>query len=424
MNSSIYDSFVYVLKKELKKAQGCTEPIAVALSAARARKELGCRPDSMHIIVSANMFKNARCVVVPNSGGERGIEAAAVLGAFGGDPDNELEVLTTVTDSVRAEAEMFLQDGRCTCEVLNDVEELYVSSILRAGTHSAEVTIANAHTNIVKIKKDDKIILEFHETDKTDPVMTNAKELLTFDNILDFAESVDVDLVRPILTEQLLCNKAISAEGLSKSYGCRVGQTLFLSEEKDVRTLAKARAAAGSDARMNGCDLPVVINSGSGNQGLTVSLPVFTYAESMGAGEEKLLRALCISNLISIFEKKHLGQLSAYCGAVTAAAGVSAALCYLKNGTRKQMADAITNTLATAGGMVCDGAKSSCASKIACALDSAITAYEMSMSGLTFGAGEGIVQNTVDETIRVNGYIGRVGMKSCDSEILNIMAQN
>lgn len=424
MDKATCGAFLDILKAELKKAQGCTEPIAIALAAAKASEILGMQPETLEIRCSANMFKNAKCVTVPNSNGMKGIGAAAALGALGGRPEKELEVLSQVTEEHCRQAETFLREGRFSYQILDGVDNLYVSVTAKGNGHSATVTISHTHTSIVRIEKDGTVIFQSNgsEAGAGETDLEQEKEKLTVKAILEFAEQVPLEEIESVISQQVEFNLAISRAGMAESFGAEVGKALLAEEPDSVRARAKARAAAGSDARMSGCLLPVVINSGSGNQGLTVTMPVLTYGEHLGVSREKLYRALVISNLISIHEKRYLGQLSAFCGAVTAAAGAGAAITYLYGGSYEQICGTIVNTLASAGGMVCDGAKPSCAAKISCAVDAAITGMEMSLKNRAFLPGEGIVQEEIERTIKAAGYLGRVGMQQTDREILQLMS--
>jgi len=375
-------------------------------------------PDRMEMLCSGNIIKNVKGVTVPNSGGICGVEIAAVLGVVGGNASRDLEVLEEITPDHIQKAQQLIQDGFFHYMLAEGVENLYITAIAYKGDEFAKVTIINRHTFITEIVKNGTTIYY------NDPVETAAKtdwSLWSIHGILDFANTADLSPVSEILKRQVELNLAVAAEGLKNDYGTQVGRTLLLSYGDDVRTRAKAYAAAGSDARMGGCSLPVVINSGSGNQGITVSLPVYTYARELGVSEEKLLRALALSNLISIYQKHYIGSLSAFCGAVTAACGSGAAITYLSGGDYDAICRTITNTVANVGGIVCDGAKSSCAAKIASSVDAAIMAHTMSMRGLCFRDGEGIVKGTVEDTVRSIGYMGRVGMKETDIEILHLM---
>lgn len=419
MEQALYQAYLDILKQELVPALGCTEPIAIALAAAKARDVLGELPASLEIRCSGNIIKNVMGVVVPNSGGMKGIGAAAVLGVLGGDGDRELEVLSGVTDAQRQRARELLQTDYFTCTLQEHVDNLYIVAIARSAAHRAEVTIVNRHTLISRVVRDGAVLLERAVGGGEE--QTCDKSRLNVRDILEFAEAVRPEELEDTIGAQIACSTRISREGLRGGFGVQVGRTLLERFGNDVRTRARARAAAGSDARMGGCALPVVINSGSGNQGLTVSLPVIEYAEHLGVGRDKLYRALVISNLISIHQKRYIGSLSAFCGAVTAACGAGAAITYLHGGGYEQICNTITNTLANVGGIVCDGAKPSCAAKIASAVDAAILAHEISMSGRAFSCGEGIVQDDVESTIQSVGYVGRVGMGPTDTEILHIM---
>ncbi len=422
MNQQLHDTFLQVLSKELIPALGCTEPIAIAYAAAKARQILELEPEGIRLRCSGNIIKNVKGVAVPNAGGLKGVEAAAILGALGGDADRELEVLQADRPEHLERTKELLDTGFCTCSLQENVANLYIVAEVFSGEHTASVTIINRHTLITRMEKDGKVLFA------QDPVVQKADDTdwsgWSLDAIVDFAETVELSKVKSLLDGQIELNTAIAGAGLNRAYGAQIGRTLLDVCEDTVWTRAKARAAAASDARMGGCSLPVVINSGSGNQGLTVSLPVIEYAKHLGVCQEKLYRALLISNLTAIFQKHYIGSLSAFCGAVTAAAGCGAAITWLHGGTLENICDTIANTVANVGGMVCDGAKASCAAKIASAVDAAIMAHHLSMRGLKFQPGEGIIQNDPQQTIRSLGYIGRVGMKSTDVEILNLMLGN
>ena len=422
MTQQQHDVFLQTLERELIPALGCTEPIAIAYAAAKARQVLGEMPRGIRLRCSGNIIKNVRGVAVPNAGGLRGVEAAAILGAVGGDADRELEVLQAVTPRHLELTRQLLEEHFCTCSLQENVANLYIVAEVFSEGHTASVTIINRHTLITRIEKDGR------ELFRQDPVTQKSDDTdwsgWSVAAIVEFAETVDISRVRALLDGQIDLNGTISNAGLRRPFGAQIGRTLLDVCEDTVWTRAKARAATGSDARMGGCSLPVVINSGSGNQGITVSLPVMEYAAELKVPREKLYRALIISNLISIFQKHYIGSLSAFCGAVTAAAGCGAAITWLHGGTLENICDTIANTVANVGGMVCDGAKASCAAKIASAVDAAIMAHHLSMRGLHFQPGEGIIQDDPQKTIRSLGYIGRVGMRSTDAEILNLMLGN
>lgn len=419
MEQKKYEAYIKILKDELVPALGCTEPIAIAYAAAKAKEVLGMFPDRIEMCCSGNIIKNVKGVTVPNSGGLKGIDTAAVLGVVGGNAEKELEVLEGVTEEDIRQTKQLVEQGFCQCRLQEGVENLYVVAKVQKEEHTAEVTIVNRHTLIAKIVKDGKII--FENTISEDAPDYVDRSVLNVRDILLFADEVRIEDVDKILDRQMEYNMAIAEEGFRHAYGAEVGRTLLRVYGEDVKVLARAYAAAGSDARMGGCSMPVVINSGSGNQGMTVSLPVMIFAKHWNVSREMLYRALVVSNLIAIHQKKYVGSLSAYCGAVSAACGAGAAITYLHGGGYQAVSLTITNTIGNVGGIVCDGAKSSCAAKIASAVDAAILAYYMGSGLHSFQPGEGIVQEDVEGTIKSMGYIGRVGMKNTDTEILNLM---
>lgn len=422
IQKELYDTYIAILRHELVPALGCTEPIAIAYAAAKASETLGSFPDKIEIECSGNIIKNVKGVIVPASGGQKGVEVAAVLGVVGGDPGRELEVLATVSDGDREKTRELVKGGFCTYRFAEDVPNLYIKATVLKGGESASVTITESHTNISRIEKNGEVIL-------AKPVVPSAgagdpfydKSKLEVKRIIEFADTVNIDDVKGLLDAQIEMNTAISREGLDNPWGAQVGKTLLAVWGSDPKTRACARAAAGSDARMGGCMLPVVINSGSGNQGITVSLPVLEYAEKWDVSAEKRYRALVLSNLISLHLKYFIGSLSAFCGAVSAACGAGAAITYMYGGEYPHISRTIINTLGNVGGIVCDGAKPSCAAKIASSVHAALLAHYMGIENKRFKEGEGFVEDTVEETIKNMGYIGRVGMKSTDREILNVM---
>ena len=420
MEKALYDNYVNILKHELIPALGCTEPIAIAYASAKARQVLGDMPDRIEMNLSGNIIKNVKGVTVPNSGGLKGMEVAAVLGAVGGNADVALEVLESVKPEDIELTKKLVAEGICSCELAEGVANLYVEAKAIKGEHYAKVTIVDHHTNITKIEKDGEMLVDRKSEDENaDAGIDRSK--LTLKDIIDFANEVKIDDVREVLSRQLTMNRAISQEGLDNPWGAQVGKTLLSSRGNDVVTRACARAAAGSDARMSGCSLPVVINSGSGNQGITVSMPVLTYAEEWNISEDKLYRALCVSNLVSVHIKYYIGSLSAFCGAVSAGCGSGAAIAYMYGASYDQIGQTIINTLGNVGGIVCDGAKSSCGAKIVSAVNAAILGFQMAIEGKGFRDGEDIVLSDVEETIRSMGHVGRVGMAGTDIDILNIM---
>lgn len=439
-----------LLQGELICALGCTEPIAVAYAAALARLVLGCEPEKLKVGCSGNIIKNVKSVTVPNSDGMRGVEAAAVLGAVGGNAAAALEVLEGVDDASRTHArELLAQPDYCEVSLIEGVPNLYIEVTAKALGHVTEVAISEHHTNVVRCTRDGiaaNQLCPAARASKTGEVqdtcsgtcalmsaLNNADAAavtsepvapvagLSLDMIMDFAEAGNIDAVRETLERQISLNTTISNEGLEHAWGAEVGRTLLATRGDDVTCRARARAAAGSDARMSGCALPVVIVCGSGNQGITCAMPVVTYAEELGIDAERTLRAVALADLIAIHVKSYIGALSAFCGAVCAGCGASAAITWLRGGSREQIGATVVNTLANVGGIVCDGAKASCAAKISAAVDAAILGSDMALANRGFRPGEGVVQNTVEETIAAMGYVGRVGMKDTDVEILKIM---
>lgn len=413
---SDYRAFLDILKEELIPAGGCTEPIAIAYTAAVARKTLGCRPEHMDVYASGNLIKNAKGVYIPNGGELRGVDAAAILGALGGNADRMLEVLLDLPDGVLDETQALMQQNYCKVHVIQGSEALHLIVNVQAGGQMAEVELKNAHTHIVRIEKNRKTIFQSEEDSTKDGFTDHS--CLTVEKIVDFANTCDLADIEPTLQKQIDCNMQIAEEGLNNRWGVNVGK-LYYENGK----LLQAYAAAASDARMSGCNLPVVIVSGSGNQGATASLPVIIYAQKHNIGREQLLRALALSDLIAIHLKSGIGRLSAYCGAVCAATGAGCAMTYLDGGTLEQIDQTITNSIATSSGMVCDGAKPSCAAKIATSLESAIMAHDLAMANRAFQSGEGIVMDNVEQTIDAVGCVASQGMHITDQVILNLMTQ-
>lgn len=413
---SDYRAFLDILKEELIPAGGCTEPIAIAYTAAVARKTLGCRPEHMDVYASGNLIKNAKGVYIPNGGELRGVDAAAILGALGGNADRMLEVLLDLPDGVLDETQALMQQNYCKVHVIQGSEALHLIVNVQADGQTAEVELKNAHTHIVRIEKNGESVFRAEEDGTQDGFTDHS--CLTVEKIVDFANTCDLADIEPTLQKQIDCNMQIAEEGLNNRWGVNVGK-LYYENGK----LLQAYAAAASDARMSGCNLPVVIVSGSGNQGVTASLPVIVYAEKHGCSREQMLRALALSDLIAIHLKSGIGRLSAYCGAVCAATGAGCAMTYLDGGTLEQIDQTITNSIATSSGMVCDGAKPSCAAKIATSLESAIMAHDLAMANRAFQSGEGIVMDNVEQTIDAVGCVASQGMHITDQVILNLMTQ-
>ena len=420
MDRKVYDTYTALLNSELKMATGCTEPIAIAYAGARLRQVLGEIPEHCTVYCSGNIVKNVFAVTVPNSGGAKGIDTAAILGIIGGDADYVLDVLHAVTPEDVELMNKLLAEKICDCELVEGVENLYIRIEAKHGSDTAMVEIKDYHSNITRIEKNGEVL--FNAEENATEASSIDKTLLNVKDILEYANCVDLNDVKDVLLNQIKCNSAIAEEGLKNPWGSQVGRTIYEHDMgKSVWNKARAYAAAGSDARMNGCPMPVVINSGSGNQGMTVSLPIYVYAKELNVDEEKMLRALALANLISLHQKRYIGSLSAYCGAISAATASACGIAYMFGGDYALICDVITNSINTTGGMVCDGAKSSCAAKIATALDMALLAYEMSQKKRVFMPGEGLVEDNIEETIANVGRMGRDGMKSTDVEILKIM---
>ena len=432
--SKVYQAYVRILQEELIPAMGCTEPIAIAYAAAKAREVLGQLPGSVWLGVSNNIIKNVKSVIVPNTDGMKGIEAAAAAGIVGGRADKALEVIADVTDEQKAGMRAFLQNTPVRVEAVDNGQIFDIIIRLYAGASSALVRIAQYHTNIVRIEKDGGLLLDKpveetasacgHEGPAPSESGLTDKSLLTIADILDFADSCDLADIRPVLDTQIAYNTQISEEGLLGDYGANIGSTMLKFYGDDVRNRAIAKAAAGSDARMSGCELPVVINSGSGNQGITVSVPVIEYAKALAVPKDRLYRALAVSNLIAIHEKSGIGRLSAYCGAVSAGCAAGCGIAYLQGADYEAIAHTLVNSLAIVSGIICDGAKPSCAAKIASSVEAGIMGYHMYLNGQQFRAGDGIVTKGVENTIRNVGQLGREGMRETDKEIVRIMMQD
>jgi len=417
-----YGQYIQILKEELKPAMGCTEPIAIAYAAARARAVLGAMPERLLVAVSGNIIKNVKSVVVPHTGGLRGIPAAAAAGAVAGDADAELEVLSRVTEEEIAAMGEFLE--KTPIEVRHaDTGHIFDIQITAwHGADSSSVRIVDYHTNVVSVRRNDEILLDKEIVTREDGLTD--RSCLTIEGIVDFAESVDTEEVREVLERQIEFNMAIAQEGLRHSYGANIGKTVLRGREYDVNYKMRAWAAAGSDARMNGCEMPVVINSGSGNQGITCSVPVIVYARETGASHEELLRALTVSNLVTTHLKTGIGRLSAYCGAVSAGCGAGAGIAWLRGGRFEMIAHTVVNAVAVDSGIVCDGAKASCAAKIASAVDAGLLGLAMYEDGNQFFGGDGIVKCGVENTIASVGRLARFGMQQTDKEIIRLMMEN
>ena len=414
--------FAQILKEELLPAMGCTEPIAIAYASSVAARTLGCRPDRMIIEVSGNIIKNVKSVVVPHTGGLRGIPAAAAAGAVAGDADAELEVISNVTPEEIAEIKSYLETASIEVRHIDNghIFDIIITSMSKDDV--AAVRIVDYHTNIVLIKKNDETLLEKEVAAQTGDLTD--RSILSVRRIVKYANTADLDEVRETLERQISYNMAIAEEGLRGNYGANVGLTLLSSHPEDITYRMRAYAAAASDARMNGCELPVVINSGSGNQGITSSVPVIVYAHCNNKTHDELLRALLVSNLVTIHLKTGIGRLSAYCGAVSAGCGAGAGIAYLQGGDIDAVANTVVNALAIDSGIVCDGAKASCAAKIASAVDAGLMGLAMFNQGNRFFGGDGIIKDGVEKTIETVGKLARRGMKETDEEIIRLMLED
>lgn len=413
--------YISLLQKEMKPAFGCTEPIALAYAAAKAASVLDEFPNHIHARCSANIIKNVKSVVIPNSGGRKGLAAAAVLGAIVGHPERELEVLESATDEDRKWLGTLLDANFCTVELAEGVDNLYIEITATTDEHTAVVRIENAHTNITYVSVDGNVISETINKIKEAESSTCP---MTFDSIYEFAKAGDISGILPSIKQQVEYNTAISNEGLSNDYGANIGRLLLLDDEKpSLETKCKARAAAGSDARMSGCPLPVVICSGSGNQGLTVSMPIITTAEELDKTDEELYRSLVFANLLTLYVKSGIGKLSAYCGVVSAGIVSVAGIAFLKGDSKDIIEDTLVNGLVSLSGIVCDGAKPSCAGKIAISLDGAFMGYKQARLNKSYQKGDGLVAHSVDDTIKSIGVVAQ-GMKETDVVILNEMLKH
>jgi L-cysteine desulfidase len=415
---SLYSIYVQILKEELVMAMGCTEPIAISYACAKATQVLDHLPDRIVVKASGSIIKNVKSVIVPHTNGLKGIEVAAAAGALYGDADAKLEVLSSATREQIEELSEYVQNTNITVQHIEQGHVFDLEIHVYYEQEHASVRIVDTHTNIVQIEKNWQVIFE----DKTTSLELKADHsALIMKQIWDFSQTVDIDDVKEILDRQITCNMAIANEGIHNSYGANIGHVILNMDSDCVKTRAKAYAAAGSDARMNGCELPVVINSGSGNQGITCCVPVVVYAKELDCTQEQLYRALVLSNLTAIYIKTGIGTLSAFCGAVSAGAAAGAGIAYLHNGTYKEIQHTIVNALAILSGTICDGAKASCAAKIASSIDAGIMGYYMYKNKQQFYAGDGIIAHSVDETIQNIGTLGSQGMLQTNDKIIEMM---
>lgn len=420
--AKIQKMYLSILKEELILATGCTEPIAIAYAAAELRDILGKKPEKIRAEVSGNIIKNVKSVIVPNTGGLKGISAAIAAGIIGGDASKVLQVISSIPENLHGQIASYVQNAPIEIVCADTPRLLDICLTGWTDGHYARVHIANNHSNIVLKEKDGDVIIEKEISNSAEDSLTD-KSVLNVKDILEFANTVDICEVEPLLKPQISCNLAIAEEGLKNNWGANIGSVLLKEYPQGIKTEAKAWAAAGSDARMSGCELPVVILSGSGNQGITASVPVIRYAMNLGVSQEMLYRALVVSDLVTIHQKSGIGRLSAYCGAVSAGVGAGAGIAYLLDGGYEAIAHTIVNAVAIISGTICDGAKPSCAAKIAASVDAGILGYNMYRNNQEFKGGDGIVTKGVENTIANIGILAQEGMKQTDRTILSIMTE-
>lgn len=422
LSDEIQKMYLAILKEELVQATGCTEPIAIAYAAARLRNILGKEPEKIRAEVSGNIIKNVKSVIVPNTGGLKGIAAAIAAGAIAGDASKILQVIASVPETLHTKIADYAQTTPIEIICADTPRLLDISLTGWADGHSAKVHIANNHSNIIFEEKDGTVLLEKDTGNSAEDSLTD-KSVLNVKDIIEFANTTDLYKAGPLLEAQINCNMTIAEEGLKNNWGANIGSVLLKEYPQGIKTEAKAWAAAGSDARMSGCELPVVILSGSGNQGITASVPVIRYAMNLGVSREKLYRALLISDLVTIHQKSGIGRLSAYCGAVSAGVGAGAGIAYLLDGSYDAIAHTIVNAVAIISGTICDGAKPSCVAKIAASVDAGILGYNMYRNQQEFKGGDGIVTKGVENTIANIGVLAQEGMRQTDRTILSIMTE-
>ena len=418
----LYQQYVDILKEELRPAMGCTEPIALAYAGAKARQLLGTLPEKVRLFVSGNIIKNVKSVVVPNTGGLHGMEAAVCAGIVAGDADKELQVISRIPREQHGAIRSYMETVDMQIQPSDSALVFDIDLHLSAGEDTVRLRIINHHTNIVLLQKNGEVLVQQPITESSEDHLTD-KSCLTVEKIVEFVNVLDVEDIREVIGRQVECNLEIAEEGLRNNWGANVGSVILRHQGDTVAKKACAWAAAGSDARMSGCEKPVIIVSGSGNQGITASVPVAVYAKEIGAHEDQLLRAVTLSNLITIHQKAGIGRLSAYCGAISAGCGAGAGIAYLLGGDHKAIAHTVVNAIAILSGTICDGAKPSCAAKIAAAVDAGILGYQMYLEGQQFYSGDGIVTKGVDNTVYNVGRLAREGMRETDRTILEIMLE-
>ncbi len=417
---ALYRQFVAILEEELRPAMGCTEPIALAYAGATAREVLGTLPERIEVLASGNIIKNVKSVVVPNTGGLRGIAAAVCAGVVAGDASKELEVISTVSKAQQEALKEFMRGTEVHISPANSDLVFDIDLTLYSGSDKARVRIVNHHTNIVHISRNEEVRLDLPVAESSEDHLTD-KSCLSIERIVEFADVLNVEDVRPSIGRQIQYNMAIAQEGLRNNWGANIGSVILGRQGDTTNRRAAAYAAAGSDARMSGCEMPVIILSGSGNQGITASVPVAVYAETMGASEDALFRAVAVSDLVTVHQKTGIGRLSAYCGAISAGCGAGAGIAYLWGGRKEAVAHTVVNSVAILSGTICDGAKPSCAAKIAAAVDAGILGYNMYLENQQFYGGDGIVTKGADRTVSNVGRLAREGMRETDRTILRIM---
>ena len=417
---ALYQQFVAILKEELRPAMGCTEPIALAYAGAKAREVLGVLPERIDVLVSGNIIKNVKSVVVPNTGGLRGIAAAVCAGVVAGDAGKQLEVIASVSREKQAQLKEYMREVTINISPAESNLVFDIDLTLYAGEDTARVRIVNHHTNIVHISRNGVVELEMPVEESSEDNLTD-KTCLSIERIVEFADVLDVADVKEFVGRQLEYNLAIAKEGLSGNWGANIGSVILNQQGTADNRRAAAWAAAGSDARMSGCEMPVIILSGSGNQGITASVPVAIYAQAFGASEEELIKAVAVSDLVTVHQKTGIGRLSAYCGAISAGVGAGAGIAYLHGGRKEAVAHTVVNAVAILSGTICDGAKPSCAAKIAAAVDAGILGYNMYLENQQFYGGDGIVTKGADRTVSNIGRLAREGMRETDTTILKIM---
>jgi L-cysteine desulfidase len=417
---ALYNQFIAILKEELRPAMGCTEPIALAYAGAKAREVLGTLPTRIDVFVSGNIIKNVKSVVVPNTGGLRGIAAAVCAGVVAGDASKVLEVISSVSKEKQAELKQYMQQVEINIEPSSAELVFDIDLTLYAGEDKARVRIVNHHTNIVHISRNGDVMVDLPTEESSEDNLTD-KTCLSIERIVEFADVLDPEDVRDSIGRQIQYNMAIAREGLENNWGANIGSVILNQQGTANNRKAAAWAAAGSDARMSGCEMPVIILSGSGNQGITASVPVAVYAEAFGASEAELFRAVAVSDLVTVHQKTGIGRLSAYCGAISAGCGAGAGIAYLHGGNHEAVAHTVVNAIAILSGTICDGAKPSCAAKIAAAVDAGILGYNMYLENQQFFGGDGIVTKGADKTVSNVGILAREGMRETDRTILKIM---